>query len=167
MTIAGVTPSGYNGTYVATVTGSTTYTVTTSGSNLGNTTVSGTTSVPAQASITARSAGTKGLIVKAAASQAVSIQDWQNSSGTTVAQITSSGGLAANYVQTGLAYVQIADANGGGVARFTKSTSAQTNPGASLALIYFRDGTNANTLKLCVRAGTAGAETTILDNIPT
>ena len=32
--------------------------------------------------------------------------------------------------------------------------------------MYYRDGTNAGTLKLVVRAGAAGAETTILDNIP-
>jgi hypothetical protein len=34
------------------------------------------------------------------------------------------------------------------------------------ARLYFLDGTNAGTLKLVVKAGAGGAETTILDNIP-
>jgi hypothetical protein len=56
--------------------------------------------------------------------------------------------------------------NSGGELTLVRETAATTNPGANLARIYFRDGTNAGTLKLVVRAGTAGAETTILDNIP-
>jgi hypothetical protein len=35
-----------------------------------------------------------------------------------------------------------------------------------LAQLYLRDGTTAGTLKLVIIAGTTGAETTILDNIP-
>ena len=60
----------------------------------------------------------------------------------------------------------MAEENSGGRIRLTKMTSAVTNPGASLAKIYLRDGTTVGTLKLVVRAGAAGAETTILDNIP-
>ena len=97
VTIAGVTPTGYNGTYIATVTGSTTYTVTTSGSNLGASTVSGTTSVPAQASFTARSAGTVGLVVKAAASPQVDyFTVYQSNGSTIVMQLTGAGNLAVN-----------------------------------------------------------------------
>lgn len=47
-----------------------------------------------------------------------------------------------------------------------KQAGAATNPGADLGRLYFRAGTNAGTLKLVARAGTAGAETTVLDNIP-
>jgi len=93
VTLAGITPSGYNGTYIATVTGSTTFTVTTSGSNLGATTVSGTASVPAQASFTARSAGTVGLLVRAAPSHVGSVVSVQNSSGTEILGISNGGGL--------------------------------------------------------------------------
>ena len=94
VTIAGVTPTGYNGTYlVVTAPTTTTYTVTTSGSNLGNTTVSGTTSVPAQASFTARSAGTVGLVVKAAASPQSDIFNVQGSSGTTLFNVTGTGAV--------------------------------------------------------------------------
>ena len=93
VTIAGVAPSGYNGTYlVQSPVTSTTYTVTTSGSNLGASSVSGTTAVPAQASFTARSAGTVGLVVKAAASQTANIANFQTSSGT-VLSIDNTGAL--------------------------------------------------------------------------
>jgi hypothetical protein len=47
-----------------------------------------------------------------------------------------------------------------------KQTAQAASPGAGNAHLYFRDGTNAGTLKLVVRAGASGAETTILDNIP-
>jgi hypothetical protein len=56
--------------------------------------------------------------------------------------------------------------NNGAIFEFVRATAASYSPGANRATLYFRDGTNAGTLKLVVRAGTAGAETTILDNIP-
>ena len=114
-----------------------------------------------------RSAGTVALAVRGAASQSVDLQQWQNSGSTALATVGSSGGFMAQFVQvTGSGLVQLAATNSGGVVRMTKQTAAYTNPGAGLAGIYFRDGTNAGTLKLVVRAGAAGAETTILDNIP-
>jgi len=57
--------------------------------------------------------------------------------------------------------------NGGGVVRFGKANDAFGNPGANLLFLYVRDGTNLNTLRLVVKAGESGAETTLLDNIPT
>lgn len=92
VTIAGMTPSGYNGTYlVGTVPTTTSFTVTTSGSNLGNSTVSGTVSAPAQASITARSAGTVGLVVRGAASAVTDIFRVTNSSGTSLFNVNQNG----------------------------------------------------------------------------
>lgn len=41
-----------------------------------------------------------------------------------------------------------------------------TNPGAGQAKLYFVAGTTGGTLKLVVKAGAAGTQTTILDNIP-
>jgi hypothetical protein len=61
----------------------------------------------------------------------------------------------------------MAEQNTGGYLRVRKQSAATTNPGADTASLYFRDGTLPNTLKLVARAGTAGAETTIYDNIPT
>jgi hypothetical protein len=62
---------------------------------------------------------------------------------------------------------QSGEENSGGYITLGRASAAAANPGANLAKIYLRAGTNANTLKLVVRAGAAGAETTILDNIPT
>jgi hypothetical protein len=102
-----------------------------------------------------------GLAVRGAASQTANLQEWQNSAGSILASVNSLGGL---YVVSGLA--AILTANSGATLELTRMTAAAGNPGANKARIFFRDGTNAGTLKLVVRAGAAGAETTILDNIP-
>ena len=91
----------------------------------------------------------------------------QNSGGTTTASIDSSGNVRGLSVRTNSDYTSLLEANSGGYVRMTRQTAATPNPGANLGSLYFRDGTNAGTLKLVVRAGAAGAETTILDNIPT
>jgi len=111
-------------------------------------------------------AGTIGSVVRGAASQTANLQEWQNSAGTVLALLSSGGRLGATTITTLGNRILASEAQSGGTIRFTKSTAAQTNPGADLASMYFRDGTNAGTLKLVVRAGAAGAETTILDNIP-
>jgi hypothetical protein len=90
----------------------------------------------------------------------------QNSSGTNLARITSGGDIFGNRVRTLNSAFRGQEANGGGQVFLERNTSLPSNPGANIGLIYFRDGTNAGTLKLVVRAGAAGAETTILDNIP-
>ena len=91
VTVAGVTPTGYNGTFLVTAVG--TNTVSYLNATTGTQTVAGTVSAPAQASVTSRSAGTVGLVVKSAASQTADLQEWQNSSGTILARITSVGDL--------------------------------------------------------------------------
>lgn len=166
VTVAGVTPTGYNGTYIVTVVGSTTtfsYANATSAAQ----TVAGTVSVDAQASIVARSAGTTGAVIRGAASQSANLQEWQNSAGTVLGNLAASGyfGVFGGYtLQSGSGGFE--RAFGGAFLQMFKATSTPTNPGANSGRLYFRDGTNAGTLKLCVRAGAAGAETTILDNIP-
>lgn len=77
------------------------------------------------------------------------------------------GGVAAAW-QYNLqdATVILHSENSGGDLRMIKQTAPAANPGTDVAKLYFRDGTNAGTLKLVVRAGTAGSETTVLDNIP-
>jgi hypothetical protein len=82
------------------------------------------------------------------------------------ATISSGGVIRAVQVNTISDLATIREANSGGFLRMTRQTASLTNPGANIGGLYFRDGTNAGTLKLVVRAGAAGAETTILDNIP-
>ena len=112
-------------------------------------------------------AGTVQFFVRGAASQSANLQEWQNSAGTVLANVTSGGSLVAvGQVQASSGLVRLQGESGGGRMQLSKLTSASTNPGANNGVIFFRDGTTAGTLKLVVRAGAAGAETTILDNIP-
>ena len=89
VTVAGVTPTGYNGTFLVTTVG--TNTVSYLNATTGAQTVAGTVSAPAQASVTARSAGTSGLVVQSAASQTASMQQWQNNSGTILSAVDTAG----------------------------------------------------------------------------
>ena len=164
--LASTTGGTYDGTFsVGTVPTTTTFTIV-SALTTGQAGIAGTVSAPAQASITARSAGTKGLVVRGAASQTADLQNWQNSGGTTIAWVSSIGGIHGSTVQTSGLAATLVEENSGGRLRLTKMTAAATAPGAGLAKFYLVDDTNAGTLKFVVRAGASGAETTILDNIP-
>jgi hypothetical protein len=116
--------------------------------------------------VIAGSASLKAMVVQGAASQTANLQEWQNSAGTVQARVNASGIILGVSLRTGQQWVQLKEENSGGALSLTKMTSAAGNDGAGIGRIYFRDGTNAGTLKLVVRAGAAGAETTILDNIP-
>ena len=117
--------------------------------------------------VTSTAAATVGAVIRGAASQSANLQEWQNSGSTVIARIASSGSLLANSLQTLNGYAVTSEESSGASIRMLKLTAAGVNPGANQGKLYFRDGTNAGTLKLVVRAGTTGAETTILDNIPT
>jgi hypothetical protein len=117
-------------------------------------------------SLIAESASTIGAVVRGAASQSANLMEWQTSTPTTVAKISAAGVFNAVTVSTTNGYSSLQEASSGGNLFMSRMTAAATNPGANNARIYLRDGTTAGTLKLVVRAGAAGAETTILDNIP-
>jgi len=107
-----------------------------------------------------------GVIIRGNGSQTADLQQWQNSSGTVLAYTRNDGMIAAQEVRTINNFVMLREENSGGYVNLIKATATNNNPGANQAKLYLRDGTNAGTLKLVVRAGAAGAETTILDNIP-
>jgi predicted XRE-type DNA-binding protein len=107
-----------------------------------------------------------GAVIRGQASQVSDLQQWQNSAGTVLAFINSGGVARFENLGTANGLGVVGYNAGGGHATLVRATSAMGNPGANAGRLYFRDGTNAGTLKLVVRAGTAGAETTILDNIP-
>jgi hypothetical protein len=133
------------------------------------------------ATVSTRATTNIGLIVKGAASQTADLQQWQDSSANVLAKVTSAGNFVLNGVTisqsassvtatnlgTSNNRVFLKEENSGGQLRLTKSTaSAANNRATDLAQLYLRDGTTAGTLKLVIIAGTTGAETTILDNIP-
>jgi hypothetical protein len=126
----------------------------------------GGTDLSATLGITVHASGGVGQVIRAAASQTANLQEWQNSAGTVVANMQAGGNLKASNVATLNSLIQLAQANSGGVMIMGRATAQYSSPGANSAALYFRDGTTAGTLKLVVRAGAAGAETTILDNIP-
>ena len=107
-----------------------------------------------------------GAVIRGIASQSANLQEWQNSGGTVIARVLSDGSMFSSSFTNNNGRALIGENNSGGTLRLERATAAQTNPGANLARLYFRDGTTTGTLKLVVRAGAAGAETTILDNIP-
>jgi hypothetical protein len=96
VTVAGVTPTGYNGTYVLTAVA--TNTISYANATTGSQTVAGTITTPAQASIVSRSAGTSGLIIKQAASGTAMPFQIQNSSGTAVMYMGSNGSAYIPYL---------------------------------------------------------------------
>jgi hypothetical protein len=94
------------------------------------------------------------------------LQEWQNSAGTVRARVDANGILFANTVAGINQLVFLREESSGGLLEVKKLTATASNPGANNMKLYVRDGTTTGTLKLVVRAGAAGAETTILDNIP-
>jgi hypothetical protein len=169
VTVAGCTPSNLNGTWaVASISGSSgAWTFIVAGSGFtANGSAFGTFQLPAQASITASSAGTVGLVVKGVANQTSNLQEWQDSNGNIQVRVDSSGNILASTLRTIGLNTNISEQNSGISITGSRATGQATSPGSNKATLYFRDGTNAGTLKLVVRAGAAGAETTILDNIP-
>lgn len=106
------------------------------------------------------------IVARGIASQTANLQEWQNDAGTIRARINSDGILFASTIGGINQLVFLREENSGGLLEIKKQTATASNPGSGNGKIYFRDGTNAGTLKLVVRAGAAGAETTILDNIP-
>lgn len=113
------------------------------------------------------------FVVRGAASQTANLTEWQNSAGGVLAKVGSGGAVTASgdFNTTAGWFRLNGDAvlgmeSGGHALRMLKATSTPGSISVSMGRFYFRDGTNANTLKLCVKAG-AGAEQTLLDNIPT
>jgi hypothetical protein len=121
-----------------------------------------------QLSVVSASSGTIGAVIRGAASQTGNLLEIQSSAGSILSRFESTGNLVVpgttGAISSGTFI--IGSRNSGAELTMVRQTAATSNPGANLARIYFRDGTVPGTLKLVVRAGAAGAETTILDNIP-
>jgi hypothetical protein len=159
VTIAGVTPTGYNGTYPITAVGATT--ISYLNATTGAQTVAGTVSAPAQASITPRSAGTVGLIVQNIASQTASMTAWRASTGSTIAYMASSGDFYATSVRTLNNYNILYEVNTGGALRMARASAAVTPPANTIQLMVVA-GTSGSKL---IAVGPGGTSYTILDNI--
>jgi hypothetical protein len=116
VTITGITTAqGLPATspvYITAVGTTTTFTAAvTTGTSGTYTSLTGSSTIPAQTSITARSFGTKGLIVKGATSQAANLLEVQNSSATNLLSVDPSGNIGIADSAT----VPTADPTSGGI----------------------------------------------------
>jgi len=121
----------------------------------------GAVAVPSQASITPRSAGTRGLTIQAASGQTANLTSWLNSSGTTLASVGSSGllnassGLSTPNVQgtDGLTAINLAGSRsiqigsgtnqlggGAGVIGITNATTVPTSNPTAGGILYVENG---------------------------
>lgn len=94
---------------------------------------------------------------------------WQTDAGGNIGAPTSNRPqvvYASAQFNVGNGLVNIGSESSGGRVRLGRMTAGSASLATTIGAIYFRDGTNANTLKLVVKAG-AGAEQTVLDNLPT
>lgn len=98
ITVSGVTPTGYNGTFLATAV--TANTVSYLSATTGAQTAAGYVYVDSQATIVPRSAGTTGLTIRSAAGQSAVLTRWVNTGGGTGAWVASGGDASfqATYV---------------------------------------------------------------------
>jgi hypothetical protein len=114
----------------------------------------------------AGSPSTRPLLVQGTASQTANLQEWRNSAGSVLASINSSGVTTSPRFQLTGSEFAAGLWNGGGFAQLKRAGTSAVPGVTDFARLFIVAGTNAGTLKLVVRAGAAGAETTILDNIP-
>jgi hypothetical protein len=71
-----------------------------------------------------------------------------------IASISQTGDLTANNIT-------------GNSLALTKQATSPASPGANTAVQFIKDGTDAGTLKISIKAGASGAEIVLVDNIPT
>jgi hypothetical protein len=132
--VTGFTPLGYNSTTPVVVTGvsnTSPFSVSYANATTAAMTVAGTVSTPAQASVTARSAGTKGLIVKGASGQATRFLEVQDSTGAAQFWVNQAGvTVAQNGISTG-----VYTANSDGSTVFTTPGSKNVQMGGGSASV--------------------------------
>jgi hypothetical protein len=101
----------------------------------------------------AGSANAATLIIKGAGGTA-NILQVMSSANVVVAGINQSGDLTANSITSNSLALN-------------KQATSPASPGANTAVQFLKDGTNAGTIKIAIKAGASGAEITLVDNIAT
>jgi hypothetical protein len=101
----------------------------------------------------AGTANTSTLIIKGTTGTANVLQILSTAN-VVIASISQTGDLTANNI-TGNSLV------------LNKQATSPASPGANTAVQFIKDGTDAGTLKISIKAGASGAEIVLVDNIPT
>jgi hypothetical protein len=110
--VSGFTPLGYNSitpVVVTAVSNTSPFSVSYANTTTGAMTVAGTVSTPAQASVTARSAGTIGLVVKGASGQQTDYFKIVDSANSLVASVNQAGFLNVQTAVSALLYASLSD----------------------------------------------------------
>jgi len=176
ITVAGITPTGYNATALVTAVSNTSpFTVSYANTTTGSQTVAGTVSAAVQTGSIARSLGTVAAAFRpggTGTSSTANIMEIQNTGGNALAFFRGDGALqnqvdtrSPSFNSTANRFALLA-INGGGMLQLQKATAGSPSGTQDYARLAVIAGTNANTLKLVIAAGNGGAVTTILDNIP-
>jgi hypothetical protein len=93
------------------------------------------------------------LIIKGAGGTA-NILQVMSSANVVVAGIDQSGNLTANNIS-------------GNSLTLIKQNTSPSSPGNNNSIEFLKDGTDAGTLKISIKAGASGSEVVLVDNIPT
>lgn len=101
----------------------------------------------------AGNANTATLVIKGAGGTA-NILQIMSSANVVVAGIDQSGNLTANNIS-------------GNSLTLAKQNTSPSSPGANNSIEFIKDGTDAGTLKIAIKAGASGTEVVLVDNIPT
>ena len=138
--VAGVTPTGYNtsGAVVTAVSNTSPFTVSYANTTTGSQTVAGTVSTPAQASVTARSAGTKGLVLKGSgAGHSQTLIEWYNTANTRTGYVDQNGLLINSNMGIGTSY---SSGGGGGVLSINNASVVPTSNPTGGGVLYVEAG---------------------------
>jgi hypothetical protein len=110
--------------------------------------LNGTQTFTGTQTMVAGSSNTSTLIIKGAGGTANVLQV-MSSANVVVASISQAGDITGNSLA------------------LNKQATSPSSPGANTAVQFIKDGTNAGTLKIAIKAGIDGGEITLVDNIPT
>jgi hypothetical protein len=115
--------------------------------------LNGTQTFTGTQTMVAGSANAATLIIKGVGGTA-NILQVMSSANVVVAGINQSGDLTANSITSNSLALN-------------KQETSPASPGANTAIEFIKDGTNAGTLKIAIKAGVSGTEIVLVDNIPT
>jgi hypothetical protein len=110
--------------------------------------LNGTQTFTGTQTMVAGSSNTSTLIIKGAGGTA-NILQVMSSANVVVASISQAGDITGNSLA------------------LNKQATSPASPGANTAIQFIKDGTDAGTLKIAIKAGIDGAEITLVDNIQT
>jgi len=168
VTTTGFTPSYFNGTFPVNSTGGSsgawTYTVYNAAATFtasGTSTVQGTAKVSGTLTVQGSTIYSVPIVVQSLSSQATNLQEWQNSSGTALAYITSAGGMTLNsqLITPSIVYASQFSSNSYSSQLTNVRWNAAVNNTNSTGGMVLAGGYNSNAVAVIIKA-TGGSQAT-------